>query len=211
MKRYFITGTDTDCGKTYVTTQLLNYFPKSKAIKPLACGCFEIDNQLVSLDALQIQKKCNLTLEEINPWRFKSAVSPHIAAKKEGVSVSAKELSDYCLGLKCIDTDLLFIEGAGGVLVPINDEETWIDFLNITEIPVLLVVGMTLGCINHSLLTATALKSANIECVGWIANCLDPKMESLSENIATLSNKLDFPCLAVVSYLGSFNMKVSLL
>lgn len=202
MKRYFITGTDTDCGKTYVTTSFLKIVPKSKAIKPIASGCIEIDGELVSADAKEIQKQCNLSLDQINPWRFKAPISPHIAAKQEGIKVSAKEIANYCANFPADDSEVLFIEGAGGLIVPLNDEETWLDFLKIAEIPVILVVGMKLGCINHALLTETAMKVNNIHCVGWVANCLDPEMKALTQNIDMLKSKLKFPLISVIPHFG---------
>lgn len=203
MKRYFITGTDTDCGKTYVTTALAGYFSNAAAIKPIASGCTLIDDQLVSSDALQLQQQSNLSLDLINPWRFKLPISPHLAAKNEGVYLTVKEIADYCLNLQLRGIETLFIEGAGGLMVPLNDDETWIDFLKYTKIPVLLVVGMKLGCINHALLTETALRVNNITCIGWIANCLDPGMLALEENIATLNSLLQLPLLATVPYSGT--------
>ena len=200
MKRYFITGTDTDCGKTYVTTRLTNYFPNAAAIKPIASGCMEIGDQLVSSDAQHLQQNSKLSLDLINPWRFKLPVSPHIAAQNEGIQISASEVADYCLKLYLDGVEKLFIEGAGGLMVPLNKHETWIDFLQLTGIPVILVVGMKLGCINHALLTASVLHAHQIQCIGWIANCIDPNMQALSENIATLRKKLDFSLLAKVSF-----------
>lgn len=205
MKRYFITGTDTDCGKTYVTACLANYFPDAAAIKPIASGCLELDNQLVSTDALRLQKNSNLSLNTINPWRFKSPVSPHIAAKEAGAFVSAADLADYCTTLQLEGIEHLFIEGAGGLLVPLNDKETWIDFLKITAFPVILVVGMKLGCINHALLTEAVLRAHDISCVGWIANCIDPQMLSLTANIETLKSKLHAPLLATLSFDGEIS------
>lgn len=200
MNRYFITGTDTDCGKTHVTTQLLRYIPDSIAIKPLASGCLEVGGQLVSSDAMRIKEYCDLSLDEINPWRFKSAIAPHLAAKEHGVRLCAKTLADYCFQIKSKTADHLFIEGAGGLLVPLNDTETWVDFLKLSQIPVILVVGMKLGCINHALLTASVLKSNQIPCRGWIANCLDPNMQALSENIETLTCLLAFPRLSIIPF-----------
>ncbi len=202
MKRYFITGTDTDCGKTYITTRLVNFFPNSAAIKPVATGCALIEGQLVNSDAQYLQQNSSLSLEVINPWRFKSPVSPHIAAKEHGVELSIGELADYCMNLQMPGIDTLFIEGAGGLMVPLNDKETWIDFLAQTKIPAILVVGMKLGCINHALLTAAALKANRIECVGWIANCIHSEMLALTENINTLQKMLDVPLLAVAPYSG---------
>lgn len=202
MKRYFITGTDTDCGKTYVTRQLVHFFSNSAAIKPVASGCTLIEGQLVNSDAQQLQQNSLLSLDVINPWRFKSPVSPHIAAKEHGFELSISELADYCLSLQIPGIETLLIEGAGGLMVPLNDKETWLDFLTITQIPVILVVGMKLGCINHALLTATALKANRIECIGWIANCIHSEMLSLTENIYTLQRMMDMPLLAVTPYSG---------
>lgn len=205
MKRYFITGTDTDCGKTYVTALLADFYTNAAAIKPVASGCMLIDGQLVSLDAQQLQKVSNLPLEVINPWRYQLPVSPHIAAKEDHAHIRVSELSDYCLNLQLPGIDTLFIEGAGGLCVPLNDNETWLDFLLLTEIPVILVVGLTLGCINHALLSAMALEGNKIRCVGWVANCLDPEMLALSDNINTLKRMLKMPLLATIPYSGGLS------
>ncbi|KTD00347.1 dethiobiotin synthase [Fluoribacter gormanii] len=205
MKHFFITGTDTDCGKTYVTARLANYFSSSAAIKPVASGCMEIEDKLVSSDAQYLQKN-SISLDVINPWRFKTPVSPHIAADLEGSCLSVTQIADYCLNLQLDGIKTLFIEGAGGLMVPLNDHETWIDFLQITKIPVILVVGMKLGCINHALLTETALHTHNIQCIGWVANCIDPNMQALSANIDTLSQKLTSPLLARVPFAGELTM-----
>ncbi|MBA2648965.1 MAG: dethiobiotin synthase [Legionella sp.] len=198
MKRYFITGTDTDCGKTYVTSALLNYFANTVAIKPVASG--SADDAL----ALQQNNSISLSLSEINPWVFKLPVSPHIAADQEEKSISVKELSAYCRKLHWPGIETLFIEGAGGLMVPLNQKETWVDFLKDLGCPVIVVVGMKLGCINHALLTQTALQTANIPFAGWVANCLYPSMDFLDENIATLKNKLQAPLLSVLKYQGKF-------
>jgi len=202
MKRFFITGTDTDCGKTFATTKLLEYFPNAKAIKPVASGCLEINKQLVSEDALRIQALSTMSMDEINPWRFKSAIAPHLAAQEQNLTLSAKEIAQYCLNIKLEREQLLFIEGAGGLMVPLNAHETWVDFLKCSRIPVLLIVGMKLGCINHALLTASVLAQNNIPCVGWIANCLQPDMAALSENIDTLRDRLECPLLTTIAYGG---------
>lgn len=202
MKRYFITGTDTDCGKTYVTARLTQFYSRSAAIKPVASGCYIEGQQLISSDALQLAQHSSLTMEEITPWRFALPVSPHIAAINEGVSLNVQEVADYCLNLQLHDIDTLFIEGAGGLMVPLNKHETWVDFLKLTKLSVIMVVGMKLGCINQALLTATALCAHQIECAGWIANCLDPEMLALAENIDTLKNHLNYPLLSVIPYAG---------
>ncbi len=207
MKRYFITGTDTDCGKTYVTSQLLNYYSNAIALKPVASGCTKIGDELVNADAQELTKNNKLSLNIINPWRFELAVSPHIAAEKENKFINLSELVEYCTQFKSQETDILFIEGAGGLMVPLNKEHNWLDFLKLSEIPVLLVVGMKLGCINHALLTISTLKTQGIACIGWIANCIEPNMLALEENIDTLDYLIDAPLIARVPYKGHLEIK----
>jgi dethiobiotin synthetase len=209
MKRYFITGTDTDCGKTYVTSQLINYYPKAMAIKPIASGCHQIEGQWINSDAQELVKKNNLNFDLINPWRFQMPVSPHIAAAKEGMAIDLLEVAEYCLNFDLPAVETLFIEGAGGIMVPLNQEQTWIDFLKKTNIPVILVVGMRLGCINHALLSDLALKAHGIDCVGWIANCINPNMLAFEENMATLTHLLQPPLLAIVPYKGAIEINQS--
>lgn len=208
MKSYFITGTNTDCGKTYVTCQMLKALKKklikAMAIKPLATGCFDQDGVLVSEDALLIQQQ-NINQDmAICKWRFLPPVSPHIAAKEANLRITAQAIVDYCLEKPFLNHDLLLVEGAGGLMVPFNEQETWIDFLTISQFPVILVVGMRLGCINHALLTDAVLQSYGIPCVGWVANCIDKDMLYLNENIATLEEKMHMPLLATIPY-GSQN------
>lgn len=204
MKRYFITGTDTDCGKTYVTCQLLSYFnnqeKKALALKPVASGCQEKNGQLLSEDVLRLQKYNKNSHYSISGWQFAPPISPHLAAKEINCKLSVDKIAKFCLDKQFNELDYLLIEGAGGLLVPLNDEETWLDFLTLTKIPVILVVAMRLGCINHALLTDSVLKTNQITCAGWIANCLDKGMLALSENIATLSLKMHMPLLATIPY-----------
>lgn len=206
MKPYFILGTDTDCGKTYVTCQLMRYFEAKNqqvlAIKPVASGCIEQNGVLISEDAVCLVQYNDHTQDQICPWRLRLPVSPHLAAQADGLFISAQMIVDFCTDKLFEMHDYLLIEGAGGLMVPLNHQETWIDVLTQSKIPVILVVGMRLGCINHALLTALALKKHSIACAGWIANCVDKDMLMLSENIHTLSNKLDWPLLAVIPYAG---------
>lgn len=210
MKRYFITGTDTDCGKTHATSQLLDSYPNAVAIKPIASGCaFASSDQnvpdyqaLVSSDAQRLTRKNKLSPELINPWRFQAPISPHLAAQQENRSINIKEVADYCMNFSQEGADTLFIEGAGGLMVPLNDNETWVDFLKLTALPVILVVGMRLGCINHALLTEAVLKASKINGAGWIANCIDPQMEALDANIATLTRLLEMPLITHIPFRG---------
>lgn len=206
MRRYFIIGTDTNCGKTYVTCQLLDYLQKRDkraiAIKPVASGCMEEDGELINEDVLHLQHYNGFPQKIISPWCFKSPVSPHLAAAEEGKVISAQRVAEFCYDKSFDDTDYLLIESAGGLLSPLNSHETWLDVLSYSQIPVILVVGMKLGCLNHALLTTLALKTQGIECVGWIANCFDTDMLVLPENITTLTAKLNWPLLATINYKG---------
>lgn len=205
MRRYFITGTDTDCGKTYVTKALLDYLPSACAIKPVASGCSLIDGQLVNSDAQQLKNYTYHSLNEINPWRFEPPIAPHIAAEKANSSIPLEELASFCLEFKSLTKDILLIEGAGGLMVPLNQQQTWLDLLQLTALPVILVVGMKLGCINHALLTEQVLQAHKIKCHGWIANCIDPNMTVLDENIQCLSTLLAAPLLAIIASGGGLD------
>ena len=204
MKRYFIIGTDTDCGKTYVTCQLLDYFNKidkqALAIKPVASGCEALDGQLISEDVTHLQHHNKNPKLQICQWLFKPPISPHLAAEQAGEFIAAQDIVDFCNKTEFADNDYLLIESAGGLMSPLNNNETWLDVLTLSQIPVIFVVGMRLGCLNHALLTESVLLSHQIKCVGWIANCIDPNMLLLQENIKTLAKKLHPPLLATTAY-----------
>ncbi|MBA2656080.1 MAG: dethiobiotin synthase [Tatlockia sp.] len=211
--KIFITGTDTDCGKTYVTCQLLNHFKAQKktsfALKPIASGCKEI-NGLLQNDDVELLKLHNSSGLPINGWQFAAPISPHLAAKADNQQLSAVNIANFCLANRFSPFDIVLVEGAGGLMVPFNDEETWIDFLKLTDFPVIVVVGMRLGCINHALLTDAVLKMNKIKTLGWIANCLAKDMLALDENIATLRSKMQMPLLAVLPYQGKFTEALNL-
>jgi len=209
MRTLFITGTDTNCGKTYITCQLLEYFKqnnyKTCALKPVATGCNLVQGELVNDDVALIQGyQDDLRALNINPWRYSPPISPHIAASLVGETITFKELADFCFNSSWQEFDYVLIEGAGGLMVPLaysqtsNTVKTWCDFLQAYPMEIMLVVGMRLGCLNHTLLTAHAIKSQGLSCVGWIANCLDPDMQELNANIETLRHALEWPLLATV-------------
>lgn len=206
MKRYFITGTDTTCGKTYATCQLLHYFIsknlKAEALKPVASGCERLGNELINEDVLSIQHYSNLSSEQINPWRYELPVSPHIAATAAGERLSIAKIADYCLNEQWNYLEYLLIEGAGGLMVPLNESETWLDMLKISKIPVILVVNIKLGCINHALLTESKLSHHHIVCEGWIANFSKESNDLIAcENThETLRQWLNMPYLGKIPY-----------
>lgn len=207
MKSFFITGTDTDCGKTYAVCALHRYFvqqqKKVMALKPLASGCFLQNGQLFNADELQLQA-LNAGTAPVSFQKFEIPVSPHLAAQEVNQRIDLEELKAFCEAVPIDELDYLFVEGAGGLMVPLNDDETWIDFLHLTNMPVIIVVGMRLGCINHALLTTSVASHQHIPCAGWIANCLDPNMLMLEENIQTLQHKMEIPLLGRVGFNGVF-------
>lgn len=192
MPRYFIIGTDTDCGKTYVTCQLLKQLKHVRAIKPVASGG--------TGDADELAKHQPHGDEPLSRWSFEPAIAPHLAAQQAGETITFDALDAFCDGARFPESTTLLIESAGGLMCPLNQTQTWLDYLVHSKIPVILVVGIRLGCINHALLTAHALRSHHISCIGWIANQCDPAMQALEENLKTLQTRLSYPCLAHIPY-----------
>lgn len=206
-KRYFITGTDTEIGKTTIASALLYAARQAglttAAAKPVAAGCDETPDGLRNEDALALQAQCQPTLayELINPIALKSAIAPHIAALEEQVPLTVELLAGGCLQVFDRNADLTLVEGAGGWRVPLNDDQTLADLARDLDIPVVMVVGMKLGCINHAILTAEAIAADGLKLVGWVANQVDPHMSRPSENLATLRLQLKAPCLGFVPWM----------
>lgn len=203
-KWLFITGTDTDVGKTAIATGLLSAANvaglRTAAIKPIAAGCVDTGTGLENNDALQLQAIAShkLPYQQVNPIALEAAIAPHIAAQESGKTLSASRLVGFCRGLTLLPLDLIVIEGAGGWRVPLNDRETLADVAREMNCPVVLVVGMRLGCLNHALLTAEAIRADGLVIAGWVANIIDPDMSRLEENIATLKRLFKEPCLGTV-------------
>ena len=202
-KSYFIAGTDTDVGKTFVSEGLLlaaNAAGLSTAgVKPIAAGC---DDNMHNGDALALQRSMSLELsyQQVNPVALKEAIAPHIAAAHEGRRLRASELAGYCQGVLMRRADITLVEGAGGWRVPLNSSETMADLVRILNIEVILVVGMRLGCINHALLTAEAICADGLKLKAWVANRVDPQMSCYGENLSTLQNMLAVPLLAEIPW-----------
>ena len=203
-KWLFITGTDTDVGKTAIATGLLSAANKAglrtAAIKPIAAGCVDTGAGPENDDALQLRAIAShkLSYQQVNPIALEAAIAPHIAAQESGKTLSASRLVGFCRGLTLLPLDLIVIEGAGGWRVPLNDRETLADVAREMNCPVVLVVGMRLGCLNHALLTAEAIRADGLVIAGWVANIIDPDMLRLEENIATLKRLFNEPCLGTV-------------
>jgi len=205
-KTFFITGTDTEAGKTFAMCSLLQAAKKrglsTAAIKPIAAGGIPTQEGFKNDDAIQLQNLCSLDLDykEINPVCLEQAIAPHIAATQEQVVVNASELAEYCEKIIRKNADLTLIEGAGGWMVPLNQHEYIGDMVKMLNIPVILVVGMKLGCLNHALLTVKALQQTGVKLHGWIANQLDPAMPFFEENIQTLQAKISAPLLTTIPW-----------
>lgn len=207
MSAYFVTGTDTGVGKTLIAAGLLRaasaHVRRVVGIKPLAAGSEWRDGRRVNADAVLLQAASSVALDygDVNPVLLDRAMAPHLAARIEGVSLSAALLVDHCRRLQARTADLLLAEGAGGWLVPLNDRESMADVAAMLGWPVVLVVGMKLGCLNHALLTAAAIERAGVRLAGWVANSAWPEMTALDDNIATLTARLPGPCLGRVPWL----------
>ncbi|HSX49463.1 MAG TPA: dethiobiotin synthase [Cellvibrio sp.] len=205
-KTFFIAGTDTDVGKTLVAAGLLvaakNQGLTTAALKPLAAGSQKTEAGLRNSDALLLQSVITqpLVYEQINPIALEAAIAPHIAAQQEKRVLSADRIAGFCRG-SLNQADFTLVEGAGGWRVPLNPQETLADVAKILRLPVILVVGMRLGCINHALLTAEAIRNDGLQLAGWVANCIDADMPVLHENIHSLAMRIPAPCLGVVPWL----------
>lgn len=199
---FFITGTDTNVGKTYVACKLIADYVaqgyKVIGMKPVAAGCELVDGAWVNEDVLKLEAASNVKAPRslTNPYSFKQPIAPHIAAENENVKIEIKVIQQAFKQLADM-VDIVIVEGAGGFLVPLNKSETMADLAGALNLPIILVVGMKLGCINHSLLTVEAIKARNLRLYGWIANPIDPNMQVAVENIATLEQLIKAPKLSV--------------
>jgi dethiobiotin synthetase len=199
---YFVTGTDTGVGKTLVSAALLRAFAARGAsvagFKPVAAGC---DSQGVNEDVLALQavSKPGLSAGQINPYGFAHPVAPHLAAQQAGVEIS---LATIVEGYRILawQVDTVIVEGVGGFMVPLNATQTTADLARQLGLPVILVVGMRLGCLSHALLTRQAIADCGLKCAGWVVNVLQPDMPLLDENILALRERLAAPLLGVVPY-----------
>ena len=208
---FFMTGTDTDAGKTSVAAGLLCAAKQqgcsTLAMKPVASGCEMTEQGLRNSDALALiaQSTVPLPYSQINPYAFAPAIAPHIAAQEAGVELSVADLYQAAQLVLQQQADFTLIEGAGGWRVPISNTEFLSDFAIALQLPVILVVGVKLGCINHALLTAQAIIKDGLELAGWVANVVDPNCARLAENLTTLQQLIPAPWLAEVPYLPVAN------
>lgn len=196
---YFVTGTDTDVGKTLCCAALLQAANQqgltTLAYKPIAAGCDSTEMGLRNDDALILQKNSNVSVDYalVNPIAFKDPIAPHIAAELENSPINLNSITSGLKRLQQHQTDLLIVEGAGGWHLPINDELLLSQWVSEQKLPVILVVGMKLGCLNHAMLTYQALISEGLQVVGWIANQLATEMPFYEQNLRWLKQKIPAP------------------
>lgn len=199
----FITGTDTGVGKTLVAAALLQLAAqaglKAVGMKPVAAGCERVGARCVygDVETLVAAGSVSAPLEWINPYRFPEPVAPHLAAATHGVWLEI-EVMARCFRELAARAELVVVEGAGGFLVPLDAQATLADLAVRLGLPVVLVVGMRLGCLNHALLTAEAIARRGLELAGWVANRIDPAMARFEDNLDTLRARLAAPLLGVV-------------
>lgn len=203
-RRFFITGTDTDVGKTVASSALL-YSLKSAGystavLKPVAAGVEKEVNVNSDVIILQDNATNKNTYKEINPYLFQEPIAPHIASKNESIDMNVDECVDSCQPILKSNADFIVIEGAGGLLVPLNNKQTMLDLAIALHAEIILVVGMKLGCINHTLLTVNAIKESGLNFTGWIANHLSTDMLYASSNIDSLKGMINAPLIAEIPF-----------
>ncbi len=206
-----MTGTDTGVGKTLVSCALLYAFAardkRVVGMKPVAAGCDD-DKPNEDVQALRAASNVLATLGQINPYSFLQPVAPHIAASHAGVPINFERIVESYKELSTL-ADIVIVEGAGGLLVPLGENTDMADLAARLELPVILVVGMRLGCLNHALLTLSAIRSRGLHCAGWVANIMDPQQPFLQENIESLKLRLHSPLLGIVPHQDNPDAKLA--
>lgn len=199
---FFVTGTDTEVGKTVISVGLINQLQRQGlrvvAMKPVASGCEVTTLGLRNEDALALQAAADIKVayEQVNPYAFSPAIAPHIAAQQADTEIDLQRLANVYQQLQQ-QADATVVEGAGGWLVPLNDNQTIADLAVQIKLPVVLVVAIKLGCINHALLSAQSIRSSGLELAGWVANDFlgDSQNEAI---IDAINSRIGAPCLGVV-------------
>jgi len=205
---WFIAGTDTEIGKTFITCALLHTARRAGftalGMKPVAAGADWIDGDYVNEDAARLRAAGSFDpgLADLNPVCLRSPIAPHIAAAEEGVAIDEDAILAAYRRLAA-QADVVLVEGVGGFRVPLGPARDTADLAVAFGLPVILVVGLRLGCISHALLTAEAIRARGLHLVGWVANQVDPAMLRVDENIAAIDARIGAPCLGRVAHLAN--------
>jgi len=207
MSGFFITGTDTGIGKTFVTCALIDAFRQRgltvAPMKPVAAGTIDVNGVRMNEDVALFMEATGqrFPLHDVNPYRFREAIAPHIAAAHEriGMDIAVIQAAYSHLSGRA---DVVLVEGAGGFLVPLSNDESMALIPGALQLPLILVVGMRLGCINHALLTQEAIQSRGLTLAGWVANMPAPRgiMNAYDENLSTLKRMIDAPLIGDVGH-----------
>ena len=198
---FFVTGTDTGVGKTLVACALLRAFAgagkSAVGMKPVTAGSEA--GRWADVEALAGASAVRAPAHLVNPYAFEPAIAPHIAADLAGVRIEIETIARAYEEL-CRRAEVVVVEGVGGFLVPLNARDTCADLARRLALPVVLVVGMRLGCLNHALLTRAQIETHGLRCAGWVANCIVPDMLHLGPNIQALEERLGCPFLGTVPF-----------
>lgn len=206
-KGIFVTGTDTEIGKTSCSLGLITRLQQAgyrvAAMKPVASGCARTAAGLRNEDAILLSQCASFSLayQQVNPYAFMPPIAPHIAAAAQGVEIQPAVIKAAFDALAAL-ADVVVVEGVGGWAVPINANQSMADVAVLLGLPIVLVVGLRLGCLNHALLTAATIMQTGLPLAGWIANSIDPQLARAEENIQALCERLPMPLLGVIPYLS---------
>lgn len=202
----FIAGTDTGIGKTHASCTLLHALRhrglRATGMKPVASGCLMADGRLLSEDAQALRVASSAPLPAYarsNPVALREPLSPHLAAAHDGVAITLPALRTAFDAL-CADHDAVVVEGVGGWRVPLAPGLDASEIPRAWRLPVIFVVGLKLGCLNHTLLSVEAIRADGCTLAGWIGNRIDPDMDAVDENLATLRERVPAPCLGVLPH-----------
>jgi dethiobiotin synthetase len=205
---YFITGTDTGVGKTLVSCALLHAFAargrKVIGMKPVAAG--RENDKWMDVDLLMAASTVSAPSKLVNPYALIPPLAPHIAAARENIEIDLAVIQRSHAALQK-NAELIIVEGTGGFLVPLNDKNDGADLARILNLPVILVVGLRLGCLNHALLTAQAIRASKLNLAGWVANAIDLPMPAQKENIKALEERLNCPLLGMIPFAKDMDLK----
>ena len=198
---YFVTGTDTGIGKTIVSCALLSaYSARDNAVigmKPVVTG--RVGGEWADVKAIVAASSIAAPREWVNPYAFIPPISPHLAAKQAGMEIDIEIIRQAYCNLQKI-SDVVVVEGVGGIMAPLNDRNDVADMAYALDLPIILVVGMRLGCLNHALITEKVIQASGLKLAGWVANQVDPQMNSFDENLHTLKERLNCPLLGVLPF-----------
>ena len=208
---YFVTGTDTDVGKTLISSALLfkarQRGASTAAVKPIACGTLLTPHGPLNEDAIALHHQCSpaLTLSDVNPLRFEAPTSPHIAAAEAGTALNVDVLLPPIVKVLNLQRRLTLIEGAGGWRVPLNDTDDLSDVAKALALPVIMVVGIKLGALNHAFLSYDAIVRDGLKVAGWVANSVAPPSAAhrLDQYLGILNARIPAPCLGIVPFVPS--------